>query len=63
MKLIVLLHLEDAVDGTDLEAALAAGAVVGVDDRQFLGQLFAGSGFGHDGVIGGARDGSSVRSS
>src|SRR5262245_27953283 len=33
---------DDAVHGTDLQAAFAACAVVGVDDRQFLGKLFAG---------------------
>jgi hypothetical protein len=47
VELIVLLHLEDAVDRADLEAGFAPGAVVGVDDRQFLGKLFTGTLFGH----------------
>ena len=38
----------DAVDRADLQARLAAGAVVGVDDRQLFGNLFAGTCFGHD---------------
>ena len=47
VELIVLLHLDDAVDRADLEAALAAGAVVGIDDREFLRQFLAGASFCH----------------
>jgi hypothetical protein len=47
VKLIVLLHLDDAVDRADLEATLAAGAVVGIDDREFLRQFLAGASFCH----------------
>src|SRR5262245_40313599 len=36
-----------AVDRADLQTRLAAGAVVGVDDSHFLGQLLTGTGFGH----------------
>ena len=46
--LVVLLHLDDAVDRADFQARLAAGAVVGIDDGQFLGELFARALFGHD---------------
>lgn len=41
-------HLDDTVDRTDFEARFAAGAVVGVDDRDFLGELLARTRFGHD---------------
>ena len=37
----------DAIDRADLEARLAAGAVVGVDDRQLFRNFFAWSFFGH----------------
>ena len=37
----------DAIDRADFETRLAAGAVVGVNDRQFLGNFFAWSFFGH----------------
>ena len=40
----------DAVDRADLEAGLAACAVVGVDDRQLFRDFFAGTGFGHGGL-------------
>ncbi len=42
----------DAIDGADFEARLAAGAVVGVDDRQLLRNFLAWSFFGHGGVEG-----------
>lgn len=41
-----------AVDRADLEARLATGAVVGVDDREFLRQLFAGTCFCYRRLIG-----------
>jgi hypothetical protein len=44
----------DAIDRADLETRLAARAVVGVDDRQLLGNFFAWSFFGH-GCCGGLR--------
>jgi hypothetical protein len=37
VELIVLLHLEDAVDRADLEAGFAASATIGVNNRQNLG--------------------------
>jgi hypothetical protein len=37
----------DAIDRADFQARLAAGAIVGVDDRQFFRDFLAGSGFGH----------------
>ena len=37
----------DAIHRADFEARFAAGAVVGIDDRQLLGNLFAWSFFGH----------------
>jgi hypothetical protein len=49
VELVKLLHLEDAVNRADLQARLAAGAIIGVDDGQFLGQLFAGTCFCHGG--------------
>ena len=51
VELVVLLHLHDAVHRADFQATLAAGAVVGVDDREFLGELLTWSGFGHDGRV------------
>lgn len=42
-----LLDLHDAVDRADLETGFATGAVVGVDDRQLLGELLAGALLGH----------------
>ena len=39
-------HLVDAIDRADFDARLAAGAIVGVDDRQFLGQFLARLGGG-----------------
>ena len=41
----------DAIDGADFQTRLAARAVVGVDDRQFLGQFFTRALFGHRGVL------------
>ncbi len=38
----------DAVDRTNFQARLAAGAIVGIDDRQFLGNLFASAFFCHE---------------
>ncbi len=37
----------DAIHRADFQAGLAAGAIVGVDDREFFGDFFAGSSFGH----------------
>ena len=42
----IVLHL-DAIDRADFQARLAAGAVVGVDDRQLFRNFFAGTLFGH----------------
>src|SRR5262245_26352421 len=39
--LVVAGYFVDAIDWADLDTGLAAGAVVGVDDREFLGQLFS----------------------
>ncbi len=48
LEVVVLLDFVDAIDGADLETGLATGAVVGVDDGELLGQLFARAGFGHE---------------
>ena len=37
----------DAIDRANFEARLAAGAVIGVDDRQFLRNLFSRTFFCH----------------
>ena len=43
MKLVVLLHLKNAVDRTDFETALAASAVICIDYCQFLRKFFSGT--------------------
>ena len=43
VELVVLLHLDDAVDWTHFQATFAASAIVGIDDCQFFGQLFTGA--------------------
>ena len=40
LKLVELLHLNDAINWTDLQTGLAAGAVIGIDNGQFFGELF-----------------------
>ncbi len=47
LELIELLHFEDAIDRTDFQTRLAAGAIIGVDDRELFGDFFTGTGFGH----------------
>ena len=42
----------DAIDGADGQAGFTAGAVIGVDDRQFLRNFFAGTSFSHGKVAG-----------
>jgi hypothetical protein len=42
----------DAIDWADLETRLAAGAIVGVDDGEFLGNFLAWSFFGHSAAEG-----------
>jgi hypothetical protein len=37
----------DAIDRANFQARLAASAIVGIDDRHFLGQFFAGTLLGH----------------
>ena len=44
-------HEVDAVDRTNLEARFAPGAVIGIDNRQSLGELFAGSLLCHEEIL------------
>ena len=37
----------DAIDGANLQARLAPGAVIGIDNGIFLGEFFTRSSFGH----------------
>jgi hypothetical protein len=48
LELVVLLNLEDAIDRADFQAGLAPGAIIGIDDRQFLRQLFSWTLFCHE---------------
>jgi len=43
LKMVVLLNFQDAIDWANLQARLAAGAIIGIDYSQFLGQLFTGA--------------------
>ena len=45
LKVVVLLDLDDAIDQADLQTGLATGAVVGIDDGEFLGELLTRAGF------------------
>jgi len=47
VKGVVLLDLDDTVDGADLQAGFAAGAIVGIDDGKLFGEFLAWTGFGH----------------
>ena len=49
-RLVLAGHLVDAIDGTDLDAGFATGAVVGPNDGELLRELLAGfsSDLGHD---------------
>ena len=40
-------HLVNTIDRANLQARLTTGAVVGVDDRHFLGQFLTGASLGH----------------
>jgi hypothetical protein len=47
VELVVLLPLLDAIDRAYLQARLAAGAIVGIDDRELFGDLLAWALLGH----------------